>query len=352
MNGTSEGRLKSLLDTGDLDRLFREMGWDNPPPFYRSNPVEVAKTSLKARAIADKRGVTAWEVRCSDGLPVRLDQRRVVNELRRRCRDQLTVFVNDEGTQRWLWPEQRPSGVGYRLVDHEHRRGGSGEALLQRLKKASFSVEEEDDLTASVVLERVRRSFNAAKVTKAFYRAFNRHRKVFVESIEGELDEDDRSWYASVLLNRLMFIYFIQQKGFLDGDRHYMSNRLDMIREHFGSDQFYAFFRKFLLPLFHHGLGSPPPVKYDDPEVGRIIGAVPYVNGGIFLPHPLEGGYCINIKDAAFEDLFSFFDEWRWHLDERPALDEDDGKEINPDVLGVLPTDVGYKSGDGWLASE
>ena len=46
-------------------------------------------------------------------------------------------------------------------------------------------------LTASVVLERVRRSFNAAKVTKAFYRAFSRHRKVFVNHIEGNLDEED-----------------------------------------------------------------------------------------------------------------------------------------------------------------
>ena len=133
-----------------------------------------------------------------------------------------------------------------------------------------------------------------------------------------------------------MFIYFIQQKGFLNGDGHYLSNRLNMVREHFGRDQFYAFFRKFLLPLFHQGLGSPPPVTYDDPHIGRIIGTVPYVNGGIFLPHQLEVDHLINIKDDAFEDLFAFFDKWRWHLDERPDLDDDDGKEINPDILGFI----------------
>lgn len=187
-----------------------------------------------------------------------------------------------------------------------------------------------------MVLERVRRSFNAAKVTKAFYTAFNRHRKVFVRRIEGDLDDEDRNWYASVLLNRLMFIYFIQQKGFLDGDPHYLRNRLDAVRERFGSDQFYAFFRKFLLPLFHQGLGSPPPVAYDDPAIGSIIGQVPYVNGGIFLPHPLEDGRLIDIRDDAFEDIFSFFDNWRWHLDERPAVDDEDGREINPDILGYI----------------
>ena len=331
-----EDQLKRLLDTADLSELFRNMGWDNPPAYYRSHSVPVPETSLSARAVADKRGVTVWEVKCPNGLPGRPEQHRVVRELRRRCRDQLTIFVDNERAQRWLWPEQPLGAVGYRLVDHEHRKGEPGHALLQRLRKASFSVDEEDHLTASVVRDRVRRSFNAAKVTKAFYTAFNRHRKVFVNHIEGDLDEEDRSWYASVLLNRLMFIYFIQQKGFLDGDGHYLSNRLNMVRDHFGRDQFYAFFREFLLPLFHQGLGSPPPVAYDDPQIGRIIGTVPYVNGGIFLPHHLETNHLINIKDDAFEDLFAFFDKWRWHLDERPDLDHDDGKEINPDILGFI----------------
>ncbi|MCY3564376.1 MAG: hypothetical protein OXH26_10720 [bacterium] len=331
-----EDQLRHLLDTADLSELFRNMGWDNPPPYYLSNSVSVPETSLTARAVADKRGVTAWEVKCPNGLPGRPEQHRVVRELRRRCRDQLTIFVDNERSQRWLWPEQPLGAVGYRLVDHEHQKGEPGHALLQRLRKASFSVDEEDHLTASVVRDRVRRSFNATKVTKAFYTAFSRHRKVFVNHIEGDLDEEDRSWYASVLLNRLMFIYFIQQKGFLDGDGHYLSNRLNMVRDHFGRDQFYAFFREFLLPLFHQGLGSPPPVAYDDPHIGRIIGTVPYVNGGIFLPHHLEVDRLINIKDDAFEDLFAFFDKWRWHLDERPDLDDDDGKEINPDILGFI----------------
>ena len=329
-------RLRCLLDDADLGGLFRSMGWDNPPAYYRSLLVPIRGSSLSARAVADKRGVTVWEVRCSGGLPGRLEQHRVVRELRRHCRDQLTIFVDDERTQRWLWPEQRPSGVGYRLVDHEHRRGDPGHALLQRLGRASFSIDEERGLTASAVLDRVRRSFNAAKVTKAFYRAFSRHRKAFAERIGGDLGDEERGWYASVLLNRLMFIYFIQQKGFLDGDRHYLRTRLGMVRQRFGRDEFYAFFRRFLLPLFHQGLGSPPPVAYDDPDVGRIIGAVPYVDGGIFLPHPLEVHHRIDIKDEAFEALFSFFDEWRWHLDERPALDDDDGREINPDILGFI----------------
>jgi hypothetical protein len=39
------------------------------------------------------------------------------------------------------------------------------------------------------------------------------------------------------------------------------------------------------------------------------------------------------VADAAFSKLFNFFDEWEWHLDERPLKS---GKEINPDVLGYI----------------
>ena len=139
-----------------------------------------------------------------------------------------------------------------------------------------------------------------------------------------------------------MFVYFIQRKGLVAGDPHYLRNRVGMVRNHFGADRFYEFFRRFLLPLFHVGLGSPPLARrYDDPAIEQIVGEVPYVNGGIFEPHALESTYDIKIPDTAFEKLFDFFDQWRWHLDERPT---GDNKEINPDILGStrLSGDVGF----------
>jgi hypothetical protein len=62
---------------------------------------------------------------------------------------------------------------------------------------------------------------------------------------------------------------------------------------------------------------------------------VPYLNGGLFLKHQIEEqhGKDIQIADGAFEKLFTFFDEWNWHLDERPLRADN---EINPDVLGYI----------------
>lgn len=320
--------LSNLLQRNAFGELFRRMGWDNPT---QRQPVDVTESALRPAQVADKRGVTAWRVDCPNGLPNRAEQHRVVRQLKRHSRDQLVVFVTTD-THLWQWPEQRASGVGYRLVDHEYPAHAPTDAVLQRLAQASFAVDEEDRLTSSAVLNRVRRSFNADKVTKSFYREFQKHHKNFTTQVEGVPADADRRWYASVLLNRLMFIYFIQHKRFLDNDTSYLRNRLTMVREHYGADQFYVFYKQFLLPLFHEGLGSPDP-SYADADIETIIGVVPYVNGGIFEPHDLETTHDIQIKDEAFESLFDFFDAWRWHLDENPTGAPN---EINPDILGFI----------------
>ena len=325
-----EQEFRELLQQRDFETLFHRMGWDNPGAI---ETVQVEDSDLRPVAVAQKRGVTAWRVDCPAGVPERLEQHRVVRRLKRFSRDSLVVFVSPD-QHLWQWPEQRPSGVGHRLVDHGYPSASPTDALLQRLVQARFTLAEEDDLTATSVLARIRRSFNADKVTKSFYREFQKHHKNFAETVEGIGADEDRRWYASVLLNRVMFVYFIQRKGFLDGDRNYLRSRLKRVRQHYGADQFYAFYKRFLVPLFHVGLGRPAGHRADvDPEVERIIGDVPYVNGGIFEPHELEMANDIEIKDDAFESLFDFFDAWRWHLDESPT---GESNEINPDILGFI----------------
>ncbi len=68
------------------------------------------------------------------------------------------------------------------------------------------------------VTSRVRAAFNVERATKKFYDLFKKDRDAFEKFIQGIPDVDMSKWYVSVMLNRLMFIYFIQRKGFLDGD--------------------------------------------------------------------------------------------------------------------------------------
>ena len=66
-----------------------------------------------------------------------------------------------------------------------------------------------------------------------------------------------------------------------------------------------------------------------------MLGDVPFLNGGLFLPHKIEldENNNINIADEAFENLFALFGRYSWHLDDTPSGKPD---EINPDVLGYI----------------
>ena len=59
------------------------------------------------------------------------------------------------------------------------------------------------------------------------------------------------------MLNRLMFVYFIQRKGFLDNNQNYLREKLAQVRAEQGTGQFHNFYRVFLLTLFHGGLATP-----------------------------------------------------------------------------------------------
>lgn len=128
-----------------------------------------------------------------------------------------------------------------------------------------------------------------------------------------------------------MFLWFLQEKGFLDNQRKYLQQRL---QAHLDGDNAQSFYKRFLSPLPFQGFAQER-----TPETAAAIqaafGSVPYLNGGLFAQHELEQRYgeALDIADNAFQKLFAFFDEWEWHLDERPLKS---GKEINPDVLGYI----------------
>ena len=136
------------------------------------------------------------------------------------------------------------------------------------------------------------------------------------------------------MLNRMMFVYFMQRKGFLDGDQHYLKNRLHAVQHQQGKGKFLTFYRYFLLCLFHKGFAKQPAQRNIPPEVVPLLGQVPYLNGGLFELHELEHkNQSIDISDEAFEKLSAFFDQYNWHLDARPLRSD---REINPDVLGYI----------------
>lgn len=319
-----------LIDSASFSELFiAEMGWDNPS---NALPVLIELNGVQYDfvPVAEKSGFQVYKCLVDD-VPTASECKQIDNKLRRFGYDYICVFVQNS-TRHHLWLTPVKANEKRELVKTEYEGGAKADFLYSKMDGFSFDIAER--VLISDVKSKVQGSFrlNSEEVTKAFYKQFSEQHKSFKKYIKGISGEKNIDWYASVMLNRLMFCYFVQKKGFLNFDPNYLRNKLEWVKEQQGADKFFGtFYKGFLCALFHDGLNDP---KHDTPEFHRKYGRIPYLNGGMFDDHQLEREYKdIDISDEAFESLFAFFDKWNWHLDTRLTAS---GKDINPDVLGYI----------------
>lgn len=325
-------RFQKLLNEFKLEQLFNELGWDRAA--LRPQSIAANSESFTLTQLAHKRGVALF--RCSPDstgkVPARPMLLKIEKEVAKLAHEHLLVFADaKESMLTWLWVSRAP-GQPTTTRTHTWHKGQSGESLRQKLSQIVWSLEEEEAITLTDVITGLKHAFDRDRISKSFYDKFKAQHEAFADFIEGLSAASDQAWYASLMLNRLMFVYFIQKKGFLDGDENYLANRMAQVQAAAGKGKFHSFYRQFLRRLFHEGLGQAKGER--NPELNRLIGEVPYLNGGLFSLHELEeANPGIDVPDEAFERLFAFFDAWDWHLDDRPLSS---GREINPDVLGYI----------------
>ncbi|MEK6776339.1 MAG: DNA methyltransferase [bacterium] len=320
-------RTRKLLKNFDFRKLFiDELGWDR---HTQDLDVTVDGKTYQLAAIAHKRGMVAFECPSSDSLPGYPVRRKIDQQVTKSVREHILIFTDAQNTmQNWQWVK-REAGRPAACREHTYHKNQPGDALIQKLQNIAFSLEEEEKLTLVDVAGRTRAGFDVERVTKRFYDRFKTEHGSFLAFIKGIPDQELQRWYASVMLNRLMFIYFIQRKGFLDSNADYLRSKLTESKQR-SKDKYYS---GFLCPLFFEGFAK----KESDRSgtVNKLLGKIPYLNGGLFLKHQIEElhGKTIQVPDSAFERLFDFFDQYHWHLDERPLRSDN---EINPDVLGYI----------------
>ena len=331
---TNTEQLRAHLHAFDFNSLFVSgLGWNH----YRDNPLQITIESFNyaLESVAEKAGFAVFVCApdADGGIPPYPVRRKIEHQVAQRAFEHLIIFVDESRTaQKWQWVK-RETGRTPAYREMEFSAGQGGTPLLQRIQAIAVSLEEElQGIGIAEVVSRVRRAMDIERVTKRFYDRFKDELTAFQSFIDGVTTQGDREWYASLMLNRMMFIYFIQKQGFLDGDPDYLRNRLQMVQAQAGEDHYQQFYQMFLLRLFHEGLGQPEAER--TPELAHLLGRVPFLNGGLFDVHGLERDNPeISIPDEAFERVFAFFNAYQWHLDDRPNMDDN---EINPDVLGYI----------------
>ena len=328
-------QLTDLSKSGEYRAIFfQHLGWDasHSEPFQMEVPFAGVKRLYTIDPFAQKCGFVICLADC-ENFPHKNEQAKLVRLLRNYYNQNILILRDKDGSQKWLFAHKLPNKQ-MRLVDVTVTSSQTPDVLISKFNRMVFHIDQEEGLNITDVVRQINESFarNAEVVTRQFYNEFRQNLNKFQDFIVGLQQTVDQQQYAALMLNRLMFVYFIQHKGFLDNNTNYLKERLQQIQQKHGRDKFHShFYRHFLLTLFHRGLGTPEESR--DEATHNLIGRVPYLNGGLFDTHQIEHGNHIDIPDEAFEKIFTFFDKYQWHLDTRP---EASGSEINPDVIGYI----------------
>jgi hypothetical protein len=185
------------------------------------------------------------------------------------------------------------------------------------------------------------------KITRKFYDKFKAIHDKLQKAISGIDDKGDKSWYASVLLNRLMFMYFLQKHNAIQNDTNFLLNKFDEV-----TNRNEDFYQDFLLPLFFVGFAK----RDNHPEKQNFTakyGYIKYLNGGLFYPHSIEVKYAkiklysaqndkvfadavepnIQVDATVLKEILIFLNGYTWYLQTGRSRNEN---EIDPDVLGYI----------------
>lgn len=325
-------QVKRLLDEHQFEDIFiDELGWQNPSYSSALN-VEVDKTGYCCTPVAEIGGVIALRVTAKDGKLADAKVRKAVHaQVSKAFLENILIFTDAAKTQSvWYWVKRKAGKTSPR--SHFYVKGQPGDLFLSKISSMMFDFSDYDaDGRVDLVnaLSRLKKAMDVEQVTKKFFTEFEAEHVAFTQLIEGIADEKDRRWYASVLLNRLMFIWFLQGKMFLDnGNVDYLPGKLATSRKA-SKERFYTGFLKI---LFFEGFALPEHKR--SAETNALLGKIKYLNGGLFLEHRIEQQYPkISVPDSAFENLFALFKRYSWNLNDIPGGDDN---EINPDVLGYI----------------
>ena len=186
-------------------------------------------------------------------------------------------------------------------------------------------------------------AFDVEAVTDKFFKEYKRVFDAALDKISGfgtnESEQEAKKLFTQTLFNRLMFVYFVSRKGWLSfgGDRDYLRALWrDYTANASGSEGEPNFRYDRLRPLFFGGLnndGSEDLTAY--PDARRLIGKVPFLNGGLFEETDLDRRTDVTVPDDVIRSIFNdLFDRFNFTVMESTPFDIE--VAVDPEMLGKV----------------
>ena len=187
--------------------------------------------------------------------------------------------------------------------------------------------------SGSVFLADVTDTFSVERLNKEFFKGYKEQYAKFLKLLEDKKQHRD---YVKKLLGRLVFLQFLQKKGWMGvpasnenwegGDKNYLAN---LIERYKGNDRILS---DVLEPLFFDTLNKERVGDIADSRLGNNI-KIPYLNGGLFDKDKIDA-LDIDFPYSYFEDLMKFFNEYNFTIDENDPDDAEVG--VDPEMLGHI----------------
>ena len=139
--------------------------------------------------------------------------------------------------------------------------------------------------------------------------------------------------YIKKMMGRIVFLYFLQSKGWLARNLHYMH---DLFYDEVKGD----FLDKVLEPMFFGLLNTKLEDRSSAPLVNGVgvkyipnADEIPYLNGGLFQQEKIDEVESV-FPAGMFQSLFDFFDSYNFTIDENDPNDAEVG--VDPEMLGKI----------------
>ncbi|MES2525384.1 MAG: N-6 DNA methylase [Gemmatimonadota bacterium] len=175
-----------------------------------------------------------------------------------------------------------------------------------------------------------------------FYRALDTTVTMMADSALGHASPPERHELALLCASRCLFLAFLEAKGWLDGDRNFLLRHATTSLELGG-----RIHERLLRPLFFGTLNTP---LRNRAPAARKFGAVPFLNGGLFAPTPLERRRAsVRFSDDALVALIGdLLDRYRFTAHEDSLAWSE--AAVDPEMLGrafecLMATDERRRSG-------
>lgn len=198
-------------------------------------------------------------------------------------------------------------------------------------------------------LTTIRSSFSIESVSKEFFERYAGLYKDLVNSLKEVIAHDaaikqefkdknvDVSEFAKKLLGQIVFIYFLQKKGWLGVPRKgkWGEGRKDFLRAVFEGEfgKYNNFFNDVLEPLFYNAFANS---ERDNAYYDKFDCRIPFLNGGLFEP---VGSYDwvntdIVLDNKIFKKILDTFDEFNFTIKEDEPLEKE--VAVDPEMLGKI----------------